>query len=280
MNRKVQEILDQGSAILRNNGVSYPEKEARWLLLRLKKLSKLSDLDGIIELQAEEVEEYFLCIRSRSQRVPLEYIVGSTFFDNLELIVSPKVLIPRQETELLASKICAYLRDHRSSIREFRDVCCGSGCLGLTVKKKFPEIHVVLSDVCPEALEVARKNAKQNNLDVEVLKGDLFSPFRSTCDAFVCNPPYLSYEEVVNAEPEVRCQEPWLALVAPKNGYGFYYQIAEGLNEFLAIGGVGWLEIGSSQGEKLRELFSTSGCSSVTVDKDLFGRDRFIQIFR
>ncbi|WP_213357595.1 peptide chain release factor N(5)-glutamine methyltransferase [Chlamydiifrater phoenicopteri] len=280
MNKDVRRVLDQGADILRKSGVLYPDREAGWLLLSLLGLSRFSDLEYISELKKQEIENYFSCVRVRCQRMPLEYIFGRAFFYGLCLTVSPKVLIPRQETEGLVDKICSYLKKRGSEIKEFRDVCCGSGCLGLAVKKNFPDIRVVLSDICPQALEVAEKNAIDNQLEVEIVEGDLFAPFSSSCDAFVCNPPYLSYQEVVTAEPEVRCQEPWLALVAPKNGYEFYYRIAEGLNDFLAPGGVGWLEIGSLQGDRLKELFISSGCSSVSLDQDLFGRDRFIQLFR
>lgn len=264
--------LEQAANYLLYQGVGNAFREAELLMMDLMGVSSRSALSGLT-LSAEDKKLFWLRVKQRGQRQPSAYIHGNVVFYNLSLYVDKTVLIPRQETELLAEQIVRYIRSC-SNIRLFYDVCCGSGCLGLSIKKACPEVEVVLSDICPKALYVAKRNALSNGLSVEFLEGDLFDPFSCPADAFVCNPPYLSFSEIFKADPEVRCHEPWKALVGGKTGYEFYERIASNIDKILVRGGVGWLEIGHAQGVVVKKMFDKRRLPC-TLYRDYAGLDRF-----
>ncbi|BAE81124.1 tRNA/rRNA methyltransferase [Chlamydia felis Fe/C-56] len=268
---ETKRILSKASAYLKYHGVAFSDREASDILMDFLGISSRAQLASVV-LDADSLETYWKRVQQRAARVPTSYIHGSVSFLGLHLDVDSRVLIPRMETELLAERIIKYLTQH-PHIRTFYDVCCGSGCLGLSVKKYCPEIQVVLSDICPKAVAVAKANASINNLKVEILLGDLFSPYSYPADAFVCNPPYLSFSEIMYVDPEVRCHEPWKALVGGSSGVEFYERIAQDLDLVLCPGGVGWLEIGYRQGELIKKIFAGRGVSG-TIYQDLSGCDR------
>lgn len=264
-------ILKEARTFLESRGIVFPDREAEDILMDMLGESSRAALGGM-NLSDDQLREYWRRLYRRGSREPTAYIHGSVNFLGLVLRVSPAVLIPRQETELLAERIISYLHAH-PSISLFYDVCCGSGCLGLAIQRFCPWVTVVLSDICPYAVAIAKENAQRNNIDVNVMTGDLFAPFARPADAFVCNPPYLSFREIMLADPEVRCHEPWKALVGGRSGLEFYQRIADELDRGLCDSGVGWLEIGSSQGQLVSSIFFNKGVAGV-VYQDLAGLDR------
>ncbi len=267
----MKKILKEAGEYLAYCGVASPDREASDILMDLIGATSRAHLASV-SLDSEMLELYWSRINKRAKRFPTAYIHGSVSFLGLQLEVDPRVLIPRLETELLAERIIKYLGNH-PNIQRFYDVCCGSGCLGLSIKKYCPNVEVILSDICPQAVAVAKANASKNHLHVEILTGDLFTPYSALADAFVCNPPYLSFSEVIQADPEVRCHEPWKALVGGCSGIEFYERIAQNLNSILRPKGVGWLEIGYQQGQRVKEIFSSRGVSGCLY-QDLSGWDR------
>ncbi|VVT42898.1 Release factor glutamine methyltransferase [Chlamydia avium] len=267
----MKKILKEASTYLTYHGIAFPSREAEDILMDFIGVTSRAHLSTIY-LNKEQLSNYWQRIYKRSQRMPSAYIHGSVSFLGMPLVVDSRVLIPRPETELLAEKIIQYLKV-RPQITRFYDVCCGSGCLGLAVKKYCPSVEVILSDICPKAVEIARLNAERNHLSVEILIGDLFSPYTFPADAFVCNPPYLSFTEILYSDPEVRCYEPWKALVGGNTGTEFYERIARNLNKILLPGGVAWLEIGYKQGEIVTKIFEKSGISG-RLYQDFSGWDR------
>lgn len=268
----MKRLIKEASEYLLSRGIRFPQREAEDIMMDLLEVSSRGALHDI-KLSSGERVSYWERVQKRGNRCPTAYIHGKVHFLGIELQVSPEVLIPRQETEIFVEKIIGYLQTHKEK-KIFYDVCCGSGCIGLSVKKHCPHVHVVLSDICSQALAVAKSNAKRNDLIVDFLCGDLFEPFRIPADAFVCNPPYLSYKEFFKVDPEVRCHEPWKALVGGVSGLEFYHRIAEYIHKILVPGGVGWLEIGSNQGESIKKIFRDKGISGC-VFKDYAQLDRF-----
>ena len=129
------------------------------------------------------------------------------------------MLIPRPETEILVSKISDVLKNCNLEGKCLWDLCTGSGCIGISLKKKFPELDVVLSDISPAALAIASQNAKTNQVDVEILQGDLFQPFGNRkADFIACNPPYVSEEEFQTLDLEVKNYEPRLHSLQKRRG--------------------------------------------------------------
>ncbi len=267
----IRELIKLSTDFLTKRGCTDPRRSAEELLaaiLKKKRMELYFDYDAPIE--EKEITQYREWIKRRGDKEPLAYILGEVEFLNLKLQVTPAVLIPRQETEILASLI---LKELSEGPKELWDLCTGSGCLGLAVKKGCPNIIVRLSDVSKEALAVAQANATQNNLDVDCLEGDLFAPFAGKkADVIVCNPPYVTPEEYEELEDEVRAFEPRCALVG---GLDFYRRLAADLPTYLHPNGKVFLEIGTGQGEPLMEIFDQSHWKQRRYEKDWAGHDRF-----
>ncbi len=212
----------------------------------------------------------------RIKGVPLQYIHGQVEFYGCRIKVNSSVLIPRQETEIFVDKIVQELKKRDLQNQALWDVCCGSGCIGIAVKKKFPQLQVYLSDLSQEALKVAEENARLNQVQVSLIKGDLLAPFQgSRAHYFICNPPYISQKEYLELDAEVLGQEPKEALLSGESGLEFYQRLARELPDYLFPGAMVWLEIGYQQGEPLLQLFRYPLWKNVKVEKDWAGHDRF-----
>lgn len=274
--KTIQEVLTLATDYLRARFLSNPRKEAEDLMAALLKCKRL-DLYMRHDLPLEENELGILreWIKRRGQKEPLEYLTGQTEFFHVLLEITPAVLVPRQETEILASKVAEKIEEGKHRI--LWDVCCGSGALGLSLKKKFPQLEVVLSDLSQEALKLAKKNAIKNLLDVKVLQGDLLTPFEELqADFIVCNPPYIAANEYEALDPSVRLFEPKEALVGGDDGLEFYRRLKSEAKGYLKPGGWLCMEIGHTQGKQVLELFSKGGWAKCFLEKDWSGNDRFV----
>lgn len=213
-------------------------------------------------------------LSKKQQGHPLEYLLGFKTFYSLDLKVNHNVLIPRQETEILVDKVVKKLQGKPPSV--IFDVCCGSGAIGLSLKKAFPKAQVYLSDISSEALDVARENAERNNLDVNVVQGDLLASLKGlSCDLFISNPPYIAYNEYSDLELSVKNFEPKIALCAGSQGYEFYERFSQQLPQFVNQGATMAFEIGFSQKNTLNTLFSRKPYHNLSFEKDFAGVDRF-----
>lgn len=182
---------------------------------------------------------------------PIEYVMGEVEFFGCKLKVDRRVLIPRPETEILVGMVLKKIK--RGVVW---DMCTGSGCIGIALKKARPELAVTLSDISPDVLTLASENAKRNSVDVEILQGDLFAPFKGRkADVVICNPPYISQSEFAQLHPSVKDFEPKLALLAGESGLEFYERLAREWLHYLKAGGQVFFEIGSTQGDAMKRLF-------------------------
>jgi len=206
-----------------------------------------------------------------AEGVPLEYVLGQMKFYGCLLTVDPRVLIPRQETEILVDLILQRLGKNRIVAW---DVCCGSGCLGIALKKTLPHLEMTLADLSSQALEVARKNARANQVEARFVQGDLLLPFKGEkADLILCNPPYVSSSEYASLDPSLYF-EPKMALLAVKTGLEYYIRLAEMLPFYLKPGALVCLEIGASQGQQVKNIFSSISAACQLL-KDWSGHDRF-----
>ena len=147
------------------------------------------------------------------------------------------------------------------------DICCGSGCLGLAIKKNFPNCTVILSDISPKCVQLTQKNAQDNGLDVEVRCGDLLEPFAGeTADIVICNPPYVTEAEYLTLDASVRDYDPKLALVSGPTGLEFYERLKKEAPKNAQL----YFEIGTGQGADLQAIFGGG-----EVLKDLASHDRY-----
>lgn len=280
--QSIAEILLLSSEYLQKKGIAHSRRQAEELLCDALALNRL-DLYLNFErpLTPEELTKCRSYLDRRAKREPLAYIRGSIHFYHCDLIISPAVLIPRQETEILVDKVVKVLEGEKRAGQVLWDVCCGSGCIGIALKKRFPDLQVVLSDISDRALEIAEKNARLNGVEVELLKGDLLAPFKGRkADYLVCNPPYIAEGEYQMLEKDVRDYEPELALLAGKKGTEFYERLAKELPEYIQAGAKVWFEIGYQQGELVKSLFKDQGWKQTHVENDWAGHPRFFFLER
>src|ERR1700688_1627240 len=181
------EILTLSAEFLQKRGIDRPRRQVEELLsfvLKLPRIELYMQYDRpMIEAELIQLRE---AVKRRAEGEPWQYIAGEVEFLGCRIKVNKNVLIPRQETEILADRI---LKELPTTPVEIWDVCTGSGCIGIALKKKRPDCKVILSDISPEALAVAKENAEKNGVEVELLQGDLLGPFHGKADIIVCNPP-------------------------------------------------------------------------------------------
>ena len=227
--------------------------------------------ETIPEDVAERFEEL---LEFRRQHIPVQYITGQQNFMGFELTVTPDVLIPRPETELLAERVI-----HACEGKAVLDLCTGSGCIAIAVRCLGKAKRVAASDISEEALAVAMKNAKVHGAEIEFRQGDLFDAWTERFDIIVSNPPYIPTAEIAGLMPEVREYEPHLALDGTEDGLLFYRRIAAECKGYLNPGGRVFLEIGCEQGEAVTALFCKAGFANVQVYQDYAGLDRMVEAF-
>jgi len=262
---------------LKNNDTLIPLWKLEEIISVVTGISRKSFLiKSTLKIPEQQVRDVHSRIDRLLKSEPIEHIVGHVEFLGNKITVTPDVLIPRPETEILADVIIKEL-DHSSGEEVVVwDVCCGSGCLGLSIARAYPKFAVTLSDISEKALSIAKGNAKDNKLTVNFLKGDLLQPFcQLKADVVVCNPPYISQFEYDGIDSSVKQFEPSLALVAKNNGYDFYKRLASDLPSHLNDSAKVFFEIGSTQAAGVKELFNSSCWSSVKCVKDYSGLDRF-----
>ena len=226
-----------------------------------------------------EEEPLFGALQRLRQQEPVQYITGKAYFMDLELRVSPDVLIPRPETEELVRWI---LESHREGFIEGRilDLGTGSGCIALGLANALPNSEVWAVDVSPGALQIAAENARAAELELTLKIADVTNPGEDwpEFDLVVSNPPYVPSEEARELSPHVRDAEPSLALFAPPADPQFYYRhIAAFAGRYLRPEGWLYLEIHQSQGAESGSLLLDAGFEEVLLKKDIFGKDRFIR---
>ncbi|NGX42499.1 MAG: Release factor glutamine methyltransferase [Chlamydiae bacterium] len=275
--KTIKEIILKATEFLEQKGIENPRRQAEEVIgdaIDLKRLQLYMEFDR--PLTEEELNKCRSCLSRRAKGEPPQYIRGFVDFMGCTLKVTSNVLIPRQETEILVDLIIHALEKEPLEGKTLWDLCCGSGCIGIALKKRFPELKVVLSDVSGAALNIASENAKTNGVEVSLLQGNFLEPFHGMItDYFVCNPPYVSEEEYANLDKEVKEYEPRLALLAKEDGLEFYRRLANDLPVHLNPSGKTWLEIGYRQGEAVNSLFSCPPWIKSEWKKDWAGKDRF-----
>lgn len=273
----LKDILDKSAGYLEEKNIANARRQAEEVIadaLEMKRLELYLQFDR--PLNDNELARCREGIKRRSQGEPSQQIKGSVEFFECTIHITRDVLIPRQETEILVAKVIEDLKAGAVKNKILWDVCCGSGCIGIAIKKKFPELQVYLSDLSREALGVARKNAEFNGVEVSLLEGDLLEPFfEKKADFIVCNPPYISSGEYDGLDSEVRNYEPKMALVAENEGLDFYQRLEKDLPNFLNPSGKAWFEIGYNQGNALVELFKPPKWKYSTFENDWSGNNRF-----
>jgi len=269
----IRQILMQASLRLEKAGVPDPDFDARELIsyaLGVEKselfLKYSDEMPSDKELLLESLLE------KREARIPLQRIMGKTWFMGLEILVFDDVLIPRSDTETLAEKAIEAIRSR--GYQTALDLCCGSGAIAVAIKKYAQNCQVTASDICEKCIYAAKKNALHNEVCVETALGDMFLAVgNEKFDLIACNPPYIDISELDSLQDEVRLHDPHAALFAENKGYFFYEYLKKHAKDHINKGGMLLMEVGIGQAEKTAKLFEGQ---KTYIIKDLNAVDRVV----
>ncbi len=272
---KYQELYKIGQEKLQQADISEYALDARYLLEFVCHTDR-NDLlvHGDREVSEAEEKAYTELLLKRSEHVPLQHLTGVQNFMGLDFHVNEKVLVPRQDTEILVEEAMRELHDGMRIL----DMCTGSGCILISLLHYSNDCEGVGADLSPEALEVAKTNARELIPDKKVtfIESNLFEKIEGKFDVILSNPPYIAKEVIPTLMPEVRDHEPRMALEAAENGLYFYRRILEDCKAHLFGGGSIYFEIGYDQGEAVSRMMEEAGFKEVRVVKDYAGLDRVV----
>ncbi len=280
------ELLTQGTQLLMNAGIEEARLDA-WLLLEYT-----ADISRAwyyahpeSEVNEEIVSEYLSLCQKRAEHIPLQHLTHQACFMGYDFYVDERVLVPRQDTEVLAEEALHQLRNMRNP--RILDMCTGSGCLLLSLLMELPDATGTGVDISAAALAVAERNRK--NLELEkravlvqsdTFSGDYFQKNSGNIsleyDMLISNPPYIPTEDIGKLMEEVRFHDPVLALDGREDGLYFYRRITEQAGKYLKPGGWLMYEIGCEQGTDVSAIMQGEGFTEVTVKKDLAELDRVV----
>ena len=242
--------------------------------LKVNPLELLTILDKEVDINIEKL--YKSSLEALQENKPIQYVIGNVNFYGLKFIVNKNVLIPRFETEELVEQVVEYAKSLNKDKIKILDLGCGSGAIGLTLKSILKDSLVTLVDISKEALEVARLNANNLNLDVTFIESDWFSNIElEKYDIIVSNPPYIKTNEEI--EEIVKNNEPSLALYGGVDGLDCYKKILANIKPYLNDKFLIAFEIGETQKEVLYNIINSYLQDvEITCKKDLYDRNRMI----
>jgi release factor glutamine methyltransferase len=270
--KTLEEILIEGTEQLVNAKIDDAKIDAWYLMEHIFGINRLSFLmNKQQEADANLYQQYKDAILKRTSHVPLQHITGCQEFMGLPFYVTKDVLVPRQDTEVLVEEV----RKHAKGKRVL-DMCTGSGCIICSLAKLDSLVKATGVDISDKALEVARINVQNLEVEVELIQSDLFEQVQEKYDIIVSNPPYIETKEIEKLTPEVRIHEPMLALDGMDDGLYFYRKIISHAGNYLYDQGWIFFEIGYNQGKAVSELLEAEGYQQVQVIKDLSGLDRVV----
>lgn len=234
--------------------------------------------EEVTEKQAQRLHAY---VTERMTHKPCQYILGTQEFMGYEFATAEEVLIPRPETELLVEEACRIAENWKDTPdgrkRRVLDLCCGSGCIGISFSKlRHGRDLVELADISDAAIALTKKNRERLQADCAVIQTDLFMQIEGKYDMIVSNPPYIRTDEIPKLMAEVRDFEPHLALDGKADGLYFYDKIIREAREYLYEDGYILFEIGQDQLDAVRELLVENGYTDIKGIKDYAGLDRIV----
>ena len=279
----VGKLLVNAQQMLEGARIANALQEARWLLayaLEMKHHELASRTEQSVT--AEQLARVLSLVRRRESREPLQYILGSQEFCGLDFSVTPAVLIPRPETELLIQEILREGGFAEGAV--LVDVGTGSGCVAVTLATILGGMRIFALDCSHDAVSVAKGNAERHGVSDKIvwLEGDLLSPLREcsvagVVDAIVSNPPYIAEAEWEGLQPEVRDYEPRQALLAGPQGTEFHERLIHDSKQFLVPGGLLVMELGQGQAPLVRRVAEAAGgYTGLQTVKDEAGIERVL----
>lgn len=280
----VEDALDR----IRSAGVPSERREVEWLLQAAEGSSRAGFMASLNEVADERsLRRFEKMVLRRMKHEPVQYILGETEFYGRVFSVTPAVLIPRPETEILVERVIEEAGRRvltpagRTSRVRILDAGTGSGCIAVTVALEVPAAVCTAFDVSSEALSVARSNAERLGVDVRFATGDMLDQapdeWQSAFNILVSNPPYVPDSEKSDLESQVADFEPAAALFTGEDALRYYRGLARLGRAVLAPDGLLIVETHADHAAAVADVFAEAGFREVRVEKDLSGRDRIVQ---
>jgi release factor glutamine methyltransferase len=271
----VLKLLQWTEGYLKERGIEEARLDAQLLLSDVLKLDRVGlYLNYDRPLDGPELGVFREMVKRRARREPVQYILGKTEFWSLFFKVTPAVLIPRGDTEVLVEESL----QRASGAKTVLDVGTGSGAIAVALAKELPVARVEAIDISPEALEIAMQNARENGVGERIAfeRRDLADLPEGAWDLIVSNPPYIPHGDLATLMPEVRDFEPQGALDGGPDGLAPYRHLARQSREKLSPGGWLLVEVGIGQAEAVQKLFSEHGLTGVFSRPDYAGIPRVV----
>jgi len=270
----ISDALKEGIALLNQYKIESKSLDARMLLCYVLGCDKLYLTVHRDEcLTNSDLEKYKGFISRRCKGEPVSYITGTKEFMSLNFKVSPDVLIPRPDTEILVERVISELKGIKSPV--IVDMCTGSGAIAVSLSKYIPDSLVTGLDISERAIETARLNANENAVNISLELHDVTTPYQADADAVVSNPPYIPTDDIAKLEVNVAGYEPALALDGGKDGLTFYRAIVDNISSSLKKGGLLAFEVGAGLSDDVAAIMEEK-FHSITVEKDLAGIERVV----
>lgn len=268
-----REALEEGNAYLAGHEIQEASVDAWYLMEHVCGMNRTQYLMRMREPMPEaDYVRYQSVLAERAGHVPLQHITGEQEFMGMPFRVSDKVLIPRQDTEILVEETLKVVKPGMHVL----DLCTGSGCILISLLRLCPGLAGTGTDVSPEALAVAEENARRLDVKADLIESDLFERIHGMFDVIVSNPPYIPTGVIGQLMAEVRLHDPMLALDGKKDGLYFYRRIVQECDLYLKRGGWLLFEIGHDQGEQVTAIMRAHHFTGVRVVRDLAGLDRVV----
>ncbi len=273
----IEEILKKEINNLKQNNIENSTLKAKILLANILNVKKEYLLiHSEEEIKQEDKIKYENCIKELIKGKPLQYITNKQEFMGLDFYVDENVLIPQPDTEILVEKTIEIAE--KTQKNKILDMCTGSGCIAISLAKKINNTQIIAVDISNNALNVANKNAINNNVEnkIKFINSDMFNNIEEKFDIIVSNPPYIETETINKLEIEVQ-NEPHLALDGGIDGLKFYKTIANNAFKYLNENGYLLLEIGYNQQNSVTQLLQDIGkYKDIETVKDLGGNYRIV----
>lgn len=274
----IKQAIERGVAKLKLEKITTPKLKVRLLMQYvLEKPRQYLIIYDNEPLTRQQEDKFFDGISKLSKDIPIEHITHKKEFMKLDFFVDENVLIPRQDTEILVEEVIEIAK--KINAKKILDLCTGSGAIAISLAKYLPSTQVTALDISSKALEVAKLNAKTNNVESQItfVESNLLENLpKEKYDMIVSNPPYIKQDIIKELDREVQ-KEPHIALDGGKDGLDFYRKIIDSGYEYLKYGGYLCLEIGYDQKEEVMNLLDNNGqyINKICI-KDLYDNDRVI----
>lgn len=279
-NSVLRDYLNLKISKLAENGIHEAKLKSEILVQDYLKISKADLYLENIKVSEKDIKVMDKIFLELFKNKPIQHIIGESYFYENRFLTPPGIFIPRPETELLVDCAVDFLSDKKesSTVIEF---CSGSGCVLLSVAKKFPKNKYIGIDVSDIALQTAKRNSKLMNLkNIQFIKGDIFNYFSQKADLIICNPPYLAINEIDGLDDSVKEHDPLEALTDFKDGTSFYKHLILNFKNLVSKNGIMLLELPFSEVTKNIISFNDNfNINKSAFYKDFEGKKRVIKIY-